>query len=129
HDDRRGARGDGVAVRRRRAPRGGRRRRGARRRLGLRGGAVSEAPGRPLRVLILQHEDPTPPGLVTEWLDRHGAEVEVFRIDLEDREVDPSRYDLIVSLGSEFAAYDDSHEFVRREAPLMRRAVDADVPV
>jgi GMP synthase-like glutamine amidotransferase len=84
---------------------------------------------RPLRALILQHEDPTPPGHVTEWLAQHGAEVEVFRIDLEDRELDPNGYDLIVSLGSEFAAYDDSREFVPREARLMRKAVDADVPI
>ncbi|MFL5798346.1 MAG: type 1 glutamine amidotransferase [Actinomycetota bacterium] len=82
-----------------------------------------------MRALILQHEEPTPPGHVIEWLEGHGAEFEVFRIDLEDREVDPRDYDLIVSLGSEFAAYDDSHAFVPREARLMRRAVDEDVPV
>jgi GMP synthase-like glutamine amidotransferase len=34
-----------------------------------------------------------------------------------------------VSLGSEFAAYDDSHRFVTTEAELMRRAVDANVPI
>lgn len=82
-----------------------------------------------LRALILQHEEPTPPGLVTEWLAEHGASVETLRIDIDDREVDPTRYDLIVSLGSEFAAFDDSKPFVPREAGLMRRAVDADVPV
>lgn len=82
-----------------------------------------------LRALILQHEEPTPPGLVTEWLGEHGATVETFRIDVDDREVDPAGYDLIVSLGSEFAAFDDSKAFVPREARLMRRAVDADVPV
>jgi GMP synthase-like glutamine amidotransferase len=82
-----------------------------------------------LRAIILQHEDPTPPGLVTEWLDAHGASVEMLRIDLDDREVDVADYDLIVSLGSEFAAFDDSKPFVPREAQLMRRAVDADVPV
>jgi GMP synthase-like glutamine amidotransferase len=82
-----------------------------------------------LRAVILQHEDPTPPGHVTEWLDQHGARYEVFRIDLEDRDLDPTEYDLIVSLGSEFAAYDDSQAFVPREARLMRRAVEADVPV
>jgi GMP synthase-like glutamine amidotransferase len=84
---------------------------------------------RALRALILQHEEPTPPGYVTEWLEEHGAEMEVLRIDLEDAQVDPNRYDLIVSLGSEFAAFDDSHAFVVREARLMRRAVDADVPI
>jgi GMP synthase-like glutamine amidotransferase len=82
-----------------------------------------------LRALILQHEEPTPPGLVTEWLDAHGASVETLRIDLDDREIDVADYDLIVSLGSEFAAFDDTKPFVPREAKLMRRAIDADVPV
>jgi GMP synthase-like glutamine amidotransferase len=66
---------------------------------------------------------------VTEWLASHDAEVETFRIDLEDREIDPTEYDLVVSLGSEFAAFDDTKPFVPREARLMRRAIDADVPV
>jgi GMP synthase-like glutamine amidotransferase len=83
----------------------------------------------PLRALIIQHEEPTPPGFVNEWLHEHEAIVETFRIDIDDREVDPSDYDLIVSLGAECAAFDDSMPFVPREARLMRRAVDADVPV
>jgi GMP synthase-like glutamine amidotransferase len=82
-----------------------------------------------LRALILQHEEPTPPGHVTEWLAGHDAEVETLRIDIDDREVDPTEYELIVSLGSEFAAFDDTRPFVPREASLMRAAVDADVPV
>ena len=82
-----------------------------------------------LRAVILQHEDPTPPGHVTEWLNQHGASFEVFRIDLEDRELDPTEYDLIVSLGSEFAAFDESHAFVPREYRVMEKAVDADVPI
>ncbi|MEX0983999.1 MAG: type 1 glutamine amidotransferase [Actinomycetota bacterium] len=83
----------------------------------------------PLRALILQHEVPTPPGLVAEWLDTHGADVETMRIDIDEREIDPTEYDLIVSLGSEFAAFDDTKGFVPREARLMRRAVDVEVPV
>jgi GMP synthase-like glutamine amidotransferase len=82
-----------------------------------------------LRVLILQHEEPTPPGHVTAWLARHDASVETFRIDVDDRQIDPTDYDLIVSLGSEFAAFDDTKAFVPREAQLMRSAIDADVPV
>jgi GMP synthase (glutamine-hydrolysing) len=82
-----------------------------------------------LRTLILQHEEPTPPGHVTEWLGGHGAEMDVFRIDLDEPKVEPEDYDLIVSLGSEFAAYDDSHRFVTTEAELMRRAVQANVPI
>lgn len=90
--------------------------------------STSETTAR-LRALIIQHEEPTPPGLVTAWLDDHGAIVETFRIDIDDREIDPSGYELVVSLGAECAAFDDSKPFVPREARLMRRAVDADVPV
>ena len=81
------------------------------------------------RVLILQHEDPTPPGHVTEWLASHDAETDIYRIDLGMRDVDPSAYDLIVSLGSEFAAFDDTKPFVPREAALLEDAVGRDVPV
>ncbi|MDH4112561.1 MAG: type 1 glutamine amidotransferase [Actinomycetota bacterium] len=84
---------------------------------------------RRVRALILQHEAPTPPGLVAEWLGSHGAHAETLRIDIDDRTIDPSEFDLIISLGSEFAAFDDSKPFVPREAELMRRATDADVPV
>ena len=82
-----------------------------------------------LRALVLQHEEPTPPGLVTEWLDRRGATVDVLRIDLDEPLPDPRDYQLIVSLGSEFAAFNDSVPFVQREAGLLRRAAEADVPV
>jgi len=83
----------------------------------------------PLRVLILQHEEPTPPGLVDEWLEGHHADVEVLRIDLDEPGVEPSRYELIVSLGSEFGAHDDSLEFVRRETEFLREALAADVAI
>ncbi len=82
-----------------------------------------------IRALILQHEDPTPPGYVTDWLERHAGAADLYRIDLGERDVDPSSYDLIVSLGSEFPAFDDSRPFVPREARLLERAVEADVPV
>jgi GMP synthase-like glutamine amidotransferase len=91
--------------------------------------SIAEREPAGLHALILQHEEPTPPGHVAEWLARHGARVEIHRIDEDDREVDPTDYDLIVSLGSEFAAFDDTKPFVPREARLMRTAIDADVPV
>ena len=82
-----------------------------------------------LRALVIQHEEPTPSGLVGEWLDLLGAEVDVYRIDIETRTVDPKNYDLIISLGSEFAAYDDSIPWIGSEISLFRNAADSDVPV
>ncbi len=44
-------------------------------------------------------------------------------------ERDPRDYDLIVSLGSERAAYDDAVPWVPRELRILAAAADADVPV
>jgi len=90
---------------------------------------TSSSRGRGIRALILQHEDPTPSGHVRDWLADRGGTGEVHRIDLDDRDVEPRDHDMIVSLGSEFAAFDDSHGFVGREAALMERAAEADVPI
>ena len=81
------------------------------------------------RTLILQHEEPTPPGHMTEWLAEQDAQVEVFRIDENELEINPRDYNLIVSLGSEFAAFDDSVPFVAREARLFEQALESDVPI
>ena len=81
------------------------------------------------RALIVEHERATPGGLVYDWLDDYDAEVEELRIDVEEREVDPAGYDLIVPLGSEFAAYDDTIPWIEREKRLLERATEADVPV
>lgn len=81
------------------------------------------------RALVVEHERATPGGLVYDWLDDYGAEVEDLRIDVDEREVDPAGYDLLVPLGSEFAAYDDTVPWIEREKRLLDRAVAADVPV
>jgi len=81
-----------------------------------------------LRALIVQHEAPTPPGLVGNWLAQRAARVEILRIDLDDRVPDAREYDLIVSLGSEFPAFDDSVPFIGRETTLIQQAAAGDVP-
>ena len=81
------------------------------------------------RALIVEHERATPGGLVYDWLDDYDAQVEELRIDVDEREVDPTEFDLIVPLGSEFAAYDDSVPWIEREKRLLERAAAADVPV
>lgn len=82
------------------------------------------------RALVIQHERPTPPGLIEPWLRERGAEVEILRIDEEDpHNLNPRDYGLIVSLGSEFAAYEDSIGWISHEIDLLRAATDADVPI
>jgi GMP synthase-like glutamine amidotransferase len=82
-----------------------------------------------LRALVIQHEQPTPGGYVNQWLDERGADQDIYRIDLEAREVDPEDYSMIVSLGSEFAAFDDSVPWLAREQALLEDAALKDVPV
>lgn len=82
-----------------------------------------------LRVLVIQNEGASPAGLIGQWLDEQAADVAVLRIDDEARDVDPREYQLLVSLGSEFPAYDESRPFVQRAKRLLERAVDEDVPV
>ena len=82
-----------------------------------------------LKALIVQHEEPTPPGLLGEWLDRQDAEVDILRIDLDEVVPDPREFQLIAYLGSEFAAFDDSVPYVQRESALIRQAAKHDVPM
>ena len=81
------------------------------------------------RTLILQHEAATPPGLMTGWLAEQGAEVHTVRIDEDQTAIEPRDFDLIVSLGSEFAAFDDLVPFVPREAKVFEEAMEKDVPI
>ena len=81
------------------------------------------------RTLIIEHERVTPGGLIYDWLEDHEAEVDELRIDVDERKIDARNYDLIVPLGSEFPAYDDTIAWVPREMELLREAAAADVAV
>ena len=82
-----------------------------------------------MRALVIQHDDDAPGGLVSAWLRERGAEEDVYPIPADARSPDPRTYDLVVSLGSEKAAYDEDVAWVGREVALLRDAVRADVPV
>lgn len=82
-----------------------------------------------MRALVIEHDPDVPAGLLEEWLSGRGAEVEVWRIATDSRDPDPGAYDLVVTLGSETAAYDDTVPWVGREQRALRDAFDADVPV
>jgi len=82
-----------------------------------------------MRALVIEHDPGVPAGLVEEWLSERGAELEVWRVASDSSDPDVRGYDLIVTLGSEVAAYDDTVAWVPREQGLLRDAFDADVPI
>jgi GMP synthase-like glutamine amidotransferase len=82
-----------------------------------------------VRALVIQHDENGPAGHVSDWLAARGATEDVWLIGREEREPEPLGYDLIISLGSEHAAHDDTLPWLRLELSLLRAAVEADVPV
>ena len=82
-----------------------------------------------MRALVVQHGTDEPAGHVSAWLAERGVDEEVWRTDRQPEEPDPSAYNLVVSLGSDSAAYDDSVPWLGREVRLLRGAFAADVPV
>ena len=81
----------------------------------------------PKRVLFVQHQDDAPPGYAGERLRQHGAQIDVVRA--QDTLPDPLEFDLIVPLGSDDSAYDDSVPYLDAEHKLLAGAVAADIPV
>jgi GMP synthase-like glutamine amidotransferase len=80
-------------------------------------------------VLIRQHVESAPPGLLAEWLEARGIPYEVSRSWLDGPLPDPSDYAFVVSLGHTGGPGDTHDPAVVAELELLRAAVDRDVPV
>jgi GMP synthase-like glutamine amidotransferase len=82
-----------------------------------------------VKALVIEHERATPGGLIYEWLESHGIETFDYPIDIDDGDLDPTNYDLLIPLGSEHPPYADHIPWIPREIELLRRAHEADVSV
>jgi GMP synthase-like glutamine amidotransferase len=80
-------------------------------------------------VLIREHVDGAPPGLLAEWLGERGLRYEISRSWLLEPLPDPRGYLFVVSLGHDAAAYETHLPGVAAEIELLRAAVARDVPV
>ena len=80
-------------------------------------------------VLIRQHVESAPPGLLAEWLEERGMPYEVSRSWLDGPPPDPGDYAFVVSLGHTGGPNDAGDPAVVAELELLRAAVDRDVPV
>jgi GMP synthase-like glutamine amidotransferase len=84
---------------------------------------VSEAPG----VVVLEHQQDDPAGLIGEWLDAREIAWTVARPD--DPQPDPAAPAAIISLGSSHSAYAAEPEWIERHRLLLRAALAAETPV
>jgi GMP synthase-like glutamine amidotransferase len=104
----------------------------------LGGGAPSRLPLRLLalstltsvRVLMVANRGDDDPGFVGASLAARGASLDLAHREDSDRLPDPTAFDMVVSLGSDWSVYwPRVAAQVAGEASLLRTAVDADVPV
>ncbi len=81
-------------------------------------------------VLIRQHEQMTPPGLLVEWLRERGIPFEIHPSWEETAPPpDPTRYSFVASLGSPYGPNDTHEPSVVAELELIGTAVKREVPV
>ena len=80
-------------------------------------------------VLIRQHEEMTPPGLLEEWLEERGIPYEVHHSYKGEAVPDPTSYAFVASLGSPYGPNDTHEPGVVDELELVGAAVENDVPV
>ena len=80
-----------------------------------------------MRVLFVQHQADCPPGLVGDRLIELGCQLDV--VDPRSPLPDPTGYQLVVPLGSEDSAADESVPYLRAEWALLDAAIAAGIPV
>ena len=80
-------------------------------------------------VLIRQHVDSAPAGLLGEWLEARGLAYDAQETWVAPSVPDPADYAFIVSLGHDRMAGDVWDPGVAAERELLTRAVERDVPV
>lgn len=92
----------------------------------------------PRQVLFVYNDPIAPEALLGETFTELGFDVDTFEVVPPDRTAnptldvtfpDPTRYDVIVPLGSRWAVYDERLPWVAGEIDTVRRAVDAGVGV
>jgi GMP synthase (glutamine-hydrolysing) len=84
---------------------------------------VSTAP----EVVVLEHQQDDPAGLIGDWLDARGIAWTVVRP--QDPPPDPAVPAAIISLGSSHSAYAVEPAWIARHQMLLREALAAETPV
>jgi glutamine synthetase len=79
-------------------------------------------------VLIRQHEEMTPPGLLADWLRERGIPFEI-QPSWDGSAPDPTDYSFVASLGSPYGPNDTHEPSVVAELELIEDAVNKEVPV
>ncbi len=80
------------------------------------------------RVLVVEHQEDCPAGLLGAWLTEAGCVLEVVRPSAGDALPEPMAYDGVVVLGGSMDAGDPTVPWLLPVRDLVRRAADREVP-
>ena len=81
------------------------------------------------RALVVQHEELGPPGLIGERAQELGFQLVPVLVSNGTPFPDPAGFDLVIVMGSLESVYDTTVQWIPSEIALVRRAVDAHVPI
>jgi GMP synthase-like glutamine amidotransferase len=83
-----------------------------------------------LSVLVFQHEPDDGPGYLGEVLLRHGASLNVIRLDQGEAVPDTSAYDMLLVMGGAMNVYqEDKYPWLIEETQAIYKVVETDKPV
>jgi GMP synthase-like glutamine amidotransferase len=82
-----------------------------------------------VRGVVLHNDDIAPPALLNDWLRGRELPHSIVRVWEEGVPTDPREFGWIVALGASDSATQTEPAWIPNEIDLLRRAVDADVPV
>jgi GMP synthase-like glutamine amidotransferase len=84
-----------------------------------------------LDVLIIQHEDDTPPGSALEWAQAQGLSTQVWRIDKNDaRPVDIAKFKALIVCGGTMDTFEeDKHPWLKTEKAFLKECIQAQKPI
>jgi GMP synthase-like glutamine amidotransferase len=80
-------------------------------------------------LLVLQHDDQGPPGLLSEWAQERGIPIQVHRADLEAELPRLEGWEAVACLGSYHSPLDGHVPMVRDEITYISEAIDRELPV
>jgi len=79
-----------------------------------------------LSVLVFQHDPYDGPGYLGEALLRHGASLDIIRLDNDEAVPDASAFDMLLVMGGTMNVYqEDKYPWLVKETQAIRRAVEA----
>jgi GMP synthase-like glutamine amidotransferase len=82
-----------------------------------------------MKILFLEHEPESPAGFLAGWAQRRGHSLETLDVPGLRAWPDPSRSDVVVSLGSDCSAHASTDPWIGREIAFLRDAHRAGVPI